>query len=142
MLRRSNSKRNRYVQIGLFIIIYSCYYAYSAVTSDPEIDENVISSYTTITESYDVSNFFFSTKKMCNDLICLQKGNDNFIPAIFYGTNKQRAEPAWSSHIKTHETKLYTSSYWTISTSSNEPRHTKSMFYIDCIIFFLLTSFV
>lgn len=36
MISRSRPRRNRYVQITLFIIIYTCYYAYSAVTIDPE----------------------------------------------------------------------------------------------------------
>lgn len=40
MISRSRPRRNRYVQILLFIIIYSSYYAYSAVTTLPETSEN------------------------------------------------------------------------------------------------------
>lgn len=39
MLSRARPKRNRYVQIGLFIIIYTFYYVYSADTIDTESSE-------------------------------------------------------------------------------------------------------
>lgn len=65
MLTRSRPRRNRnrFVQIGLFIIVYTCYYALSA-SINPEsesIPEAIVESSTNAytTEKYEVKALFY-----------------------------------------------------------------------------------
>lgn len=57
LIKSRRPRRNRYLQISIFIIIYSCYYAYSAAVIKDEAEEmpvEVTSMFTTIetTEVY------------------------------------------------------------------------------------------
>jgi hypothetical protein len=40
LIRSRRPKRNRYLQIGLFFIIYTCYHAYSAAIDKSEVSDD------------------------------------------------------------------------------------------------------
>lgn len=71
LIRSRRPKRNRYLQIGLFFIIYTCYHAYSAAVGDPTNEETRTSSAEVVdddivkftTESSDVSHAWDSELK-------------------------------------------------------------------------------
>lgn len=57
MLARSRPRRNRFVQIGLFIIIYTCYYALSASIIPTENPEGEIVASTEAAATYEGVRF-------------------------------------------------------------------------------------
>lgn len=63
LIRSRRPKRNRYLQIGLFFIIYTCYHAYSAAVEKSEVSDeptenpvSELSSMFTTMESVEVNH--------------------------------------------------------------------------------------
>lgn len=79
LIRSRRPKRNRYLQIGLFFIIYTCYHAYSAAVDRGEpTDEPLESVETTpnftmtdnpVDVSHAVENVSISFEVIYNDLL-------------------------------------------------------------------------
>lgn len=58
LIRSRRPKRNRYLQIGLFFIIYTCYHAYSAAVVKREVTDDGT------TESLQMSEMFTTTENV------------------------------------------------------------------------------
>lgn len=74
LIRSRRPKRNRYLQIGLFFIIYTCYHAYSAAVENREVTEEAeeileLSSISTTMENVEVTHEYIYQIKI-NTLRC------------------------------------------------------------------------
>lgn len=121
LIRSRRPKRNRYVQIGLFFMIYTCYHAYSAAVDKREVSDEPLESpeattfmSLTTTESAEVNHR--SWKSILPDLIFF---------SYFAGSGSDRSNDddkslAWISDTATEKRKLHAACNRTISTAFNE----------------------
>lgn len=64
LIRSRRPKRNRYLQIGLFFIIYTCYHAYSAAVGKSETSGEIGDELGTVLpdEQMETSSIFLTTE--------------------------------------------------------------------------------
>lgn len=121
LIKSRRPRRNRYLQISIFIIIYSCYYAYSAAVIKDEPEEmpvEVTSMFTTIetTEVYE--------RRLCgaSDRVVIK-----FIVGSARQANSRHSSAApWILDITTLTGKLLPTCNRTISEPTYEQEHTQS----------------
>lgn len=121
LIKSRRPRRNRYLQISIFIVIYSCYYAYSAAVIKDEATEmpdEVTSMFTTI----ETTEVYERRLGGASDRLVIK-----FIVGSARQSNGRNASAApWVLDVAALARELLSARNRTISEPTNEQEHTQS----------------
>lgn len=121
LIKSRRPRRNRYLQISIFIVIYSCYYAYSAAVIKDEATEEMPVEVTSMFTTIESTEVYERRLRGASDRLVIR-----FIVGSARDTNGRHASAPWIPNITTLAIQLLPACNRTISESTNEQEHTQS----------------